>query len=125
MSETTKKTTKHYGVIFTCMNTRAINCELATGGSAMELLQTLRRLFSYRGYPKLLLSDDGTLMIGADNELKRMIEGWDERKLKEFCADRGMKWQFITPLAPHQNGCSEAMVKSVKTYRKKQSVTVC
>ena len=122
------KTAKHYGVIFTCMNTRAIHCELATDASAMELLQVLRRFFSYRGYPKLLLSDNGTQMIGADNgtqmigaenELKHMIEGWDESKLKEFCADRGMKWQFITPLAPHQNGCSEAMVKSVKTALKK------
>ena len=25
-----------------------------------------------------------------------------------------MKWQFTTPNAPHQNGCSEAMVKTVK-----------
>ena len=113
------KTTKHYGVIFTCMNTRAIHCELATDASATELLQVLRRFFSYRGYPKLLLSDNGTQMVGADNELKRMIEGWDENELKEFCASRGMKWQFITPLAPHQNGCSEAMVKSVKIALKK------
>ena len=30
-----------------------------------------------------------------------------------------MKWQFITPLAPHQNGCFEAMVKSVKQAMKK------
>ena len=113
------KTTKHYGVIFTCMNTRAIHCELATDASATELLQVLRRFFSYRGYRKLLLSDNGTQMVGADNELKRMIEGWDENELKEFCASRGMKWQFITPLAPHQNGCSEAMVKSVKIALKK------
>jgi hypothetical protein len=42
-----------------------------------------------------------------------MIEGWNKDQLEEFCAARGMKWQFITPLAPHQNGCSEAMVISV------------
>ena len=48
------ESTKHYGVIFTCMNTRAIHCELATDASATELLQVLRRFFSYRGYPKLL-----------------------------------------------------------------------
>lgn len=39
--------------------------------------------------------------------------------LKEYCADRGMKWQFTTPGAPHQNGCSEAMVKTVKKALKK------
>ena len=58
-------------------------------------------------------------MVGADNELKRMIKGWDENELKEFCASHGMKWQFIMPLAPYQNGCSEGMVKSVKIALKK------
>lgn len=49
------KTDKHYGVIFTCLNSRAVHCELATDASTMQLLQVLRRFFSYRGYPKLLL----------------------------------------------------------------------
>jgi transposase InsO family protein len=113
------KTVKHYGVVFTCMNTRAIHCEIAVDASTMELLQVLRRFFSYRGYPKVLLSDNGTQMVGANNELKLMIEGWNKDQLEEFCAARGMKWQFITPLAPHQNGCSEAIVKSVKQAMKK------
>ena len=30
-----------------------------------------------------------------------------------------MKWQFTTPSAPHQNGCSEAMVKTMKKALKK------
>ena len=71
-------------------------------------LQVLRRFFSYRGYPKLLISDNGSQMVGAERELRLMIEGLDKAKLKEFCADRGMKWQFTTPLAPHHNGCSDS-----------------
>ena len=50
------KTSKHYGAVFTCLNTRAIHCELAVDASAMELMQVLRRFFSYRGYPKLIVS---------------------------------------------------------------------
>ena len=100
------KFTKHYGVIFTCLNTRAVYCELATDASTMEFLQVLRRFFSYRGYPKMLLSDNGSQMVGAERELRSMIDGWDKEKLREYCAERGMKWQFTTPLAPHQNGCS-------------------
>ena len=53
-------------------------------------------------------------MVGAERELLLMIEGWDKEKLREFCAERGIKWQFTTPLAPHHNGCAEFMVKSVK-----------
>ena len=113
------KNTKHYGVIFTCLNTRAVHCELATDASAMALLQVLRRFFSQRGYPKLMISDNGTNMVGAERELRLMIEGWDKSKLREFCADRGIKWQYTTPLAPHQNGCAESMVKSIKKALKK------
>ena len=113
------KTAKHYGVLFTCLNTRAVHCELATDASTMEFLQVLRRFFSYRGYPKVMLSDNGSQMVGAERELRLMIEGWDITKLREYCADRGMKWQFTTPLAPHQNGCSEALVKSTKSALKK------
>ena len=113
------KTSKHYGVVFTCLNTRAIHCELAVDASAMELMQVLRRFFSYRGYPKVLLSDNGTQMVGAEKELRLMIKGWNVKQLKEFCADRSIKWQFTTPLAPHQNGATEAMVKTVKVALKK------
>jgi hypothetical protein len=49
------KTTKHYGVIFTCLNTRAVHLEIATDCSAMEFIQTLRRFFSIRGYPAMIM----------------------------------------------------------------------
>lgn len=58
-------------------------------------------------------------MVGADRELRLMIDGWDDCKLKEFCADKSLKWQFTTPLAPHQNGCSESMVKTMESALKK------
>ena len=60
-------------------------------------------------------------MVGAEKELREMIKSWDNAKLKEYCADRGMKWQLTTPLAPHQNGCAESMVKSIKTALKKSN----
>lgn len=86
----------------------------------VEFLQVLRRFFSYRGYPKVMISDNGSQMVGAERELRPMIEGLDKTKLKEFCADRGMKWQFTTPLAPHHNGCSESMVKTTKSALKRR-----
>ena len=113
------KSTKHYGVVFTCLNTRAIHLEMAVDYSAMEFIQVLRRFFAVRGKPALILSDNGTQLVGAERELREMIEGWQKEKLKEFAAEKGIKWQFITPTAPHQNGCAEAMVKSCKRAIKK------
>ena len=113
------KSTKHYGVVFTCLNTRAVHLELAVDYSAMEFIQVLRRFFAIRARPALILSDNGTQLVGAERELREMIAGWNKEKLREFAAEKGIKWQFITPTAPHQNGCAESMVKSCKRALKK------
>ena len=90
------KSTKHYGVIFTCLNTRAVHLELAVGYSAMEYIQLLRRFFAIRGYPHEMLSDNGSKLVGAEKELQLMIKGWKKQQLKDFCAAKGMKWRFTT-----------------------------
>lgn len=83
------KMAKHYGVIFTCLNTRAVHCELATDLTTMEFLQVLRRFFSYRGYPKVLISYNGSQMVGTEHELHLMTEGWDNNQLKGSCRQSG------------------------------------
>ena len=60
------KIAKHYGVLFTCLNTRAVHLELAVDYSAMEFIQVLRRFFAIRGQPAKLLSDNGTQLVGAE-----------------------------------------------------------
>ena len=108
------KTAKHYGILFTCLNTRAVHLELATDCSTMEFLQVLRRFFAIRGTPAVMISDNGTQFVGAEKELKEMVKGWKLAELREFCAEKGMKWRFTTPKAPHHNGCAEALVKTCK-----------
>ena len=116
------KTTKHYGVIFTCLNTRAVHLEIATDCSAMEFIQTLRRFFSIRGYPAMITSDNWTQFVGALTNLKKMLQETGKKILREYCVDKGVQWKFITPAAPHQNGTAEALVKSCKLALKKLSV---
>ena len=67
------KRAQHYGVIFTCLNTRAVHLELAVDLTTMEFMQVLRRFFSIRGYPEVLLSDNGSQMVGAERELREMV----------------------------------------------------
>ena len=99
-----------------CLNTRAVHLELAVDCSRMEFLQVLHRFFSIRGQPAIMMSDNGTQFVGAERELREMIAGWDKKQLQEFCAEKGMEWKFITPKAPHQNGCAEAMVVGDQTF---------
>ena len=111
--------TKHYGVVFTCPNTRAVHLELAVDCSTMEFLQVLRKFFLIRGQPAVVMSDNGTQFVGAERELREMVTGLDKKQLQEFCAEKGMEWRFTTPKAPHHNGCAEAMVKTCKKALKK------
>ena len=113
------KTTKHYGMIFTCLNTGAVYLERAVDYSTIEYIQLLRRFFAVRGYPHEMLSDSGSQLAGAEKELRLVIKDWDIQQLYDFRAYRGMKWRFTTPAAPHQNGCSEALVKASKFALKK------
>ena len=108
------KTAKYYGVIFTCLNTRAVHLELAVDLTTMEFIQVLRRFFSIRGYLAVILSDNGTQMVGAANKLVEMVKDLDGNQLCEFCGEKSIKWTFTTPAAPHQNSCAEALVKSCK-----------
>ena len=113
------KTAKHYGVLFTCLNTRAVHSEMAVDLTTMEFLQVLRRFLAIRGRPAVILSDNGSQFVGAEKELRQMVSDINGEEVKEFYGEKGMQWKFITPGAPHQNGCAEALVKTGKSALKK------
>ena len=95
------KTTKYYGVILTCLNTRAVHLELAVDRSTTEFTQVLQRFVSVRGQPSLMISNNRSQFIGAERQLKKMIKGWDIENLHEFSAEKGIQWKFTTPASPH------------------------
>ena len=112
--------TKGYGAVFSCMTTRCMHVELATDLSTDVFLLAFRRFISLYGQPHKMVSDNGTDFVGAAEELKDFLRRWkgnneDSRKLGEFCAQYSIEWEFVTPRAPHHNGVSESLVKSVKT----------
>ena len=72
-----------------------------------------------RGRPAVILSDNGSQFVGAEKELRQMVGDVNEDEVKVFCGAKGMQWKFITPGAPHQNGCAEALVKTCKKALKK------
>ena len=47
------------------------------------------------------------------DELREMVKDLDANQLiDEFCGEKSIKWIFTTPAVPHQNGCTEALIKS-------------
>ena len=58
-------TQMHYVCRFTCLVTRAVHLEVCHDLSTDCLLMTIRRFVSRRGYPYLIVSDNGKNFIGA------------------------------------------------------------
>ena len=51
----------------------------------MEFIQGLRIFFSFRGCLAVLLSDNGSQMLGAERELREIVRGLDSDKLIDVC----------------------------------------
>lgn len=66
----------------------------------------------------MMLSDNGSQLVGVEHELRERIIGWAVEQLKEFNAEKGMKWLFATPAAPHQKVSSEEHQDPEKSNRR-------
>ena len=106
---------KAYGVLFNCLSSRAVYVDVAEGYDTESFVLVLRRFVSLRGYPRKMRSDPGTQLVATGKELKQMIKGWNWQEIKSFGGSQGMEWEINKSAdAPWENGCSEALIKSVK-----------
>lgn len=106
---------KAYGVISNCLVTRAVYIDLADGYDTKSFLTVFKRFVSIRGYPKTIRSDWGTQLLAASKELKVLMRKWEESTIAMAGVDKGTTWIFNKSAdAPWQNGCSEALIRSVK-----------
>ncbi len=109
-----KRRAKRYLCLFTCLSTRAVHLEIAFGLDTDSFLNAFYRMVSRRGLPDEMLSDNGTNFKSADKELKYLVTQLDENRITESAANKGIKWRFNPPLAPHFGGVHETMIKAAK-----------
>ena len=107
---------KCYGVIITCLGTRAIYVDITADYSTPGFLMALRRFASIRGWPTKIFSDPGSQLKGAANELTKVVEDldWDQIEEETNRRGKGTEWKFSPADAPWYNGAVEALVKSTK-----------
>ncbi|XP_033221094.1 uncharacterized protein LOC117175496 [Belonocnema kinseyi] len=105
---------KRYGVLFTCLNVRAIHLELASSLSTDSMTIALRGMISRRGKPTRLFLDNGANFVGPNIELRRALEEFDQDEILRKTAINGVEWHFIPSASPHMGGNWERLVSSVK-----------
>ena len=71
-------TAKRYGVLFTCLTTRAVHSEIAGDMSTDSFIFALRRFVSRRDPIDIIRSDNGTSFIGIERELKNALKELDQ-----------------------------------------------
>ena len=112
---TVRRTTeKRWGLLFTCLTTRAVHVEIVPSMDASSCVMGVERFVSRRGIPTIISSDNGTNFVGAEKELRENIEKWNTINIAVELAHKGIKWRFNPPSAPHQVGIWERLVRSFK-----------
>lgn len=109
---------KRYGVIFTCLTTRAIHIELSGDLSTDSFILSLRRFIARRGNVKTIRSDNGSNFVGACTELKNAFRNLDNIKIAEQLNIHNIEWKFNPPISPWMGGSWESLIKSIKTALK-------
>lgn len=101
---------KRLGLVFTCLNSRAIHIEILESMDASSFICALRRFFALRGPATLLRCDRGTNFIGGKSDL----ESTDEEKIQKFVKQQGCEWKFNPPHASHFGGVWERQIGTIR-----------
>jgi len=111
-------TVKRWGVLFTCMTTRAVFLEVAPSLSTDDFILVLRQFVCRRGPPEEITTDNGSNFVGAERELREAIEGWNQQKIAAALQQKGVRWKFQVPTAAHMSGVWERLVSGTKRHLK-------
>lgn len=109
-----RKHEKRYGIVFTCLSSRAIHLEMAYSLSTDSFLHGFRRFLSRRGNVRIVRSDNGTNLTSGCQELKKCIGEWNQNVIQNWMIQRNLEWRFQPPSASHFGGVFERVIRSVR-----------
>lgn len=113
-----RKEMKRYGVLFTCLSSRAIHLEVAKTLETDSFINVLRCFLARRGPIRQLRSDQGTNLVGARVELRNMLNQMDQKEVRNFLLKQECDWfefKLNTPTASHAGGVWERMIRTVRS----------
>ena len=79
-----RKELKRYGVLYTCMASRAVHIEKANSLSTDSFINCLRRMMVIRGPIRQLRCDQGTHFVVAKSEFQREYDKMGNSKIEQY-----------------------------------------
>lgn len=113
-----RRTSKRYGVLFTCLDTRAVHIEIAHSLDLETFVNAFSRFIDRRGLPKVCYSDNVTNLVAGKQEINYMLSKWSTDELSrklERLKNQPVEWRFSPPIAPHFGGAWERLIQSAKS----------
>lgn len=105
---------KRYGVLFTCLVTRAVHIEIAYSLDVSSCIMAIRNFMQRHGEPAEIYSDNGTNFVAAERVLRELVDKLDVVEISKHFTSSTLKWKFNPPAAPNMGGAWERLVRSMK-----------
>ena len=109
---------KRYGLLFTCLFSRAVHVEMLEDMSTDSFINGLRCFVALRGAVRVIRCDQGTNFVGADNELKSAWKEMDPDRVKSFLLDIQCDFIYNAPHASHAGGIWERQIRTIREVLK-------
>ena len=106
---------KRYGVVFSCLASRAVHFEMSYSLTTDSFINCLRRFVSRRGQTKEIYCDNGTNLVGGSREIRESLNNLSPERIEKHLARSEISWHFSPPLASNFNGAWE---REIRTCRK-------
>ena len=108
---------KRYGVLFTCLASRAIHLEVADSLSTDSFLNAYCRFVARRGPVRQLRSDQGSNFVGAMNELNQAISELGHEQIRQELLKTNCDWVDFRMNFPHSSHMGGAWERQIRTVR--------
>nr|XP_034322379.1 uncharacterized protein LOC117688425 [Crassostrea gigas] len=105
---------KRWGLLFSCLVTRAIHIEIIEQLTSSSFINALKRFVAIRGPVTQFRSDRGTNFVGALEDLTIDAEFIEKGPVLDFLSNNRTTWKFNPPHAPHMGGVWERLIGTVK-----------
>lgn len=113
-----RKELKRWGLIFTCLSSRAIHLETLNSMETDAFINALRRFINRRGKVRELRCDQGSNFIGAKNELEAALKEVNVDSVKNFLLTQDcdlIEFKMNVPCASHMGGIWERLIRTVRS----------
>jgi hypothetical protein len=124
-----KRGQKVWGLLFTCLTTRAVHIEPCPSLNVPTWLNAINRFVSRRGKPETIACDQAGTFVGGSKQLAKIVEDqlsaqFQQELVQKVAEKFQIEFAFIPKRMPHHGGAWERMVREAQRAMVRSASTV-